>query len=115
MPGDYWHIRRLIRGEFTWPQDLYGSIARTINFGVDVTSIAAIEEREDGYDPLAGVQTLRIPGNVKSIGDNAFGVKGKKGEHVLLTSLTLGDGVESVGAYAFNSHDCSELNIPSTV
>src|SRR5690625_1368277 len=105
-----------------------GEIAdETINIGLG--AFAGVELDTDIHIPdtvesigdsaFASVETLQtvkinkinkidIPGSVKEIGDEAF-------VYVGLTELTLHEGLEKIGSFAFRNNDLTSIEIPSTV
>jgi|GEM_PF-4097534 len=68
-----------------------------------VTSI-----KSGAYQACTNMQTLEIAGTVKTVGAYAF-------QNCYINSLVLHNGIENVQDFAFASHNCSTVFIPSSV
>ena len=90
----------------------------TVNLTFKVTNASPLEvEVSASPQNISGALTIPTTvtddgGNVfsvKSIGDNAFNSRGN------LTSVTISEGITSIGEWAFEDCDISSVTIPSTV
>lgn len=82
------------------------SLYRAFNV-TEINIPEGVETLEDGCFRGLGLKTLNIPGTIKWINGDITGGS--------LTSVTLNDGLQTLGRYAFSSDKLDELVIPASV
>ncbi len=94
--------------------------ANGFQYATNLTSIeipSTIIEIEDYGFAGSGLTSVVVPGSVKRLGEQAFG-SGAFGSVATTTSLqtiTLNDGLETIGYAAFHTSGLTSITIPSTV
>jgi len=81
----------------------------------DATAIAAGTSSIPTFDGFDNLEILNIGSGIKTIGDSAFEYTGPSSGRGSLTSVIMGNSLETIGEYAFYDHSLTEVSFPDSL